>query len=42
MDEEQAKEMALRGQSVLILGVAGTGKTYFTKEIVRELREQGK
>ena len=25
--EEQAKEMALRGQSVLILGVAGTGKT---------------
>ena len=42
VDEEQAKEMALRGQSVLMLGVAGTGKTYFTKEIVRELREQGK
>ncbi len=42
LDEEQAKEMALRGQSVLILGVAGAGKTYFTKEIVRELREQGK
>ncbi len=40
--QEQAKELALRGQSVLILGAAGTGKTYFTKEIVRELREQGK
>jgi len=44
MDEDQlqAYQLALSGHSLLILGQAGTGKTFLTTKIVKSLRHRGK
>jgi hypothetical protein len=41
--EEQALEKVVAGQSLLVQGIAGTGKSYFTREVLlRALDAQGK
>jgi signal recognition particle GTPase len=44
MDEDQlqAYQLALSGHNLLILGQAGTGKTFLTTKIVKSLRHRGK
>jgi DNA replication protein DnaC len=43
MDEDklQAYQLALSGHNLLILGQAGTGKTFLTTKIVKSLRHRG-
>jgi len=40
-EPEKAIELALEGKSFTLQGHAGSGKTYLTKEIVRQLQEKG-
>jgi len=42
MDKEEAKRRVLHGESLLVLGIAGTGKSTFCKECVEELRSLGR
>jgi predicted ATPase with chaperone activity len=44
MDEYQlqAYQLALSGHNLLMLGQAGTGKTFLTTKIVKSLRHRGK
>ena len=41
LTKEDAKEKVLNGESVFISGIGGTGKSYFMKELVKELQENG-
>jgi hypothetical protein len=42
LDEAAAEERVLRGESLLVLGIAGTGKTHYVQGIVERLRRSGK
>jgi hypothetical protein len=42
LGEVGAEEAVLRGESLLVLGIAGTGKTHFVQGIVERLRCAGK
>ena len=42
LDEAEAEERVMRGESLLVLGIAGTGKTTFMQGIVKRLRHSGK
>ena len=41
LTKEAAKEKVLNGESLFISGIGGTGKSYFMKELVTELQENG-
>ena len=41
-EQELALQMAMQGHSFLLLGAAGTGKTFVTKEIISSLKKEGK
>ena len=42
MSEEEAKTAVLeRNESLLVIGPPGSGKSYFTRELVKELRKRG-
>ena len=40
--QEEALELALRGHSICILGLPGTGKSHITRLIAQKLKESGK
>ncbi len=42
LDQEEAMRRVLAGESLLIEGIAGTGKSYFAQQLVQSLRAQGK
>jgi hypothetical protein len=42
LTELQAEEAVMRGESLLVLGIAGTGKTHFAKKLVELLEHTGK
>jgi hypothetical protein len=42
LDQEEATRRVLAGESLLIEGIAGTGKSYFAQQLVQALRAQGK
>ncbi len=42
LDQEEATRRALAGESLLIEGIAGTGKSHFTMALVEQLRALGK
>ena len=42
LEETAAEERVLRGESLLVLGIAGTGKTHYVQGIVERLRHEGK
>ena len=42
LTQEDAAQRVIDGESLLCLGVAGTGKTHFLSGIVEQLRAQGK
>jgi hypothetical protein len=42
LGETAAEEAAMQGESLLVLGIAGTGKTHFVQGIVERLRHAGK
>jgi hypothetical protein len=42
LGEVEAEERVLRGESLLLLGIAGTGKTHFIQGVVERLRHSGK
>ena len=42
VSKKQARERILNGQSQLVLGLAGTGKSHFIRECVKELEANGK
>lgn len=42
MNQEQAFELAMKGENIFLTGNAGTGKTYTLNKIIRALRESGK
>ena len=42
LDEEGAKRAVLNGGSLLVLGIAGCGKTFYVQKLVEQLRLQGK
>jgi hypothetical protein len=42
LDEAAAEERVLRGEGLLVLGIAGTGKTHYMQGIVERLRRSGK
>ena len=42
LDETAAEERVMRGESLLVLGIAGTGKTTYVQGIVERLRKDGK
>jgi hypothetical protein len=42
LDEEHATRAVLNGGSLLVLGIAGTGKTHYVQGLVEQLRAQGK
>jgi tRNA uridine 5-carbamoylmethylation protein Kti12 len=39
---DEARRLVLEGQSILVLGIAGVGKTFWMKSVVSELRAAGK
>jgi hypothetical protein len=41
LGEVEAEERVLRGESLLLLGIAGTGKTFRAQGIVERLRRDG-
>jgi hypothetical protein len=42
LDEVAAEERVLRGESLLVVGIAGTGKTTYVQGLVERLRHSGK
>ena len=42
LGEQEAEERVMEGESLLVLGIAGTGKTTFVQGIVERLRKGGK
>jgi hypothetical protein len=42
LEQVAAEERVLRGESLLVLGVAGTGKTHYVQGIAERLRHMGK
>ena len=40
-EQKQAIDMALKGHNMLLLGAAGTGKSYVINEIYKQLSEKG-
>lgn len=42
LSETDARSAMLDGQSLLVSGAPGTGKTYYVRELAKSLREQGK
>jgi len=42
LSEEQATKAVLNGANLFVQGIAGTGKTFFVKELVLQLRALGK
>ena len=39
---EEARQMALAGESLLVCGLAGVGKSHFIRDLVAELEEKGR
>ena len=42
LDEEEAERLVINGGSLLVLGVAGTGKSYFVSKLRESLKNLGK
>jgi hypothetical protein len=42
LDEDEARKRVARGESLIVEGIAGVGKTHFMQSLVQELRAQGK
>jgi hypothetical protein len=42
LDEDEARKRVASGESLLVEGIAGVGKTHFIQSLVQELRAQGK
>jgi hypothetical protein len=42
LDEDEARRRVASGESLLVEGLAGVGKTHFLQSLVQELRAQGK
>ena len=42
LSKESAGEYVLNGGSLLVQGAPGTGKTFFVRRLVQQLREKGK
>ena len=41
LDEDEARKRVARGESLIVEGIAGVGKTHFMQPLVQELRAQG-
>ena len=42
IDREEATRRVLSGESLLVEGIAGTGKTFFVQQLISSLRALGK
>ena len=42
LSEDEARSAVLAGSSLMLSGTPGTGKTYYVRELILALREQGR